>query len=855
MCPFSNMATEDGGKPESASNQDPGLRKKRCNETFLNSIQTILTKDKRYAICACGKVLLVYSIKTEKCLRKLKGHDGKIVNFYLRKKYPTQVLSADEGGSVFIWDYLQGTVVKTLKIKQSIKSMMQHPMDDDIIFISKKELNSKSEKHAVKHSLLKVELRLAEKEKAKKNLICTSLCSVASSSKKIAISYDGNVIGYLKKNMLKVYSSVDKEKRQFSLDGEKLLRITSHPSKLIFATGDSLGRIVLWSELFTAKSPITTVLHWHPHPLRSLSFSHDGLYLLSGGPEAVMVTWQLSSMQNDFLPRLGATITHITLSGDDTLVAVTLSNNKVKIFSLVEKLCICVLQGSAEVTNINAGIKHDPRTGCLVLPSFPPGHLQFYDAQEDSILTTVDITCQNYVVGPVGNAGYMSVVERFEFNYDGSWLVTIERGSYQLIPDEVKLKFWHYQLEDQRYDLITVADGPHESKITSLRVRPEAEVSRFNQMAVTTSADGKFKIWTFEVPDSNDMMGYNKMNSWKCQYSCTFGSWPCGKAAFSEDGSLLAVIYSKVITLWDSELGSLRTRFYCPVQDQRFSNVIFGAGTSAPYLLARTTHYLICWNLLSCSMCWSLDLQVTCLTVDPFSGYVAVSAMKSGSKSRVFLLDASTSKIAASLGKVPSKVRSMIFSSVDNVDVEISKRFCTIGRLCILTADKEIYSFDSVMKSDEVLETEEVTKEKVNNEFQSIFRSSLATKEAEGKEVEDVTKLPPGLPSAPFIRKVISTPSHVLPSVSSLCSALFNAVLSKSAESNIEQDEDADSLDHESESDEEDESRAVDNVKVQLPLEGDSLPKEPKWNSNLAHKRKNFDFNWLSEFVKSNYKS
>ena len=47
-----------------------------------------------------------------------------------------------------------------------------------------------SEKNAVKHSLLKVELRLAEKEKAKKNIVCTSLCSVASSSKKIAISYD-----------------------------------------------------------------------------------------------------------------------------------------------------------------------------------------------------------------------------------------------------------------------------------------------------------------------------------------------------------------------------------------------------------------------------------------------------------------------------------------------------------------------------------------------------------------------------------------------------------------------------------------------------------------------------------------
>ena len=29
-----------------------------------------------------------------------------------------------------------------------------------------------------------------------------------------------------------------------------------------------------------------------------------------------------------------------------------------------------------------------------------------------------------------------------------------------------------------------------------------------------------------------------------------------------------------MITLWDSELGSLRTRFYCPVQDQRFRYVL-----------------------------------------------------------------------------------------------------------------------------------------------------------------------------------------------------------------------------------------------------------------------------------------
>lgn len=57
-----------------------------------------------------------------------------------------------------------------------------------------------------------------------------------------------------------------------------------------------------------------------------------------------------------------------------------------------------------------------------------------------------------------------------------------------------------------------------------------------------------------------------------------------------------------------------------------------------PYLLARTTHYIFCWNLLTCSMCWSIESKVTAMTVDPLSGYFAVAAIENKGKSKGLLI-------------------------------------------------------------------------------------------------------------------------------------------------------------------------------------------------------------------------
>lgn len=106
-----------------------------------------------------------------------------------------------------------------------------------------------------------------------------------------------------------------------------------------------------------------TTLHWHHNAVSSLCFTPEGKHtlksnsahtffiqtrisalfqvvsrfcvfffcpgtnLLSGGVESVLVQWKYQENQRDFLPRLGAAITHITVSPDGALFCSSHSDN------------------------------------------------------------------------------------------------------------------------------------------------------------------------------------------------------------------------------------------------------------------------------------------------------------------------------------------------------------------------------------------------------------------------------------------------------------------------------------------------------------------------------------------------
>lgn len=56
-------------------------------------------------------------------------------------------------------------------------------------------------------------------------------------------------------------------------------------------------------------------------------FVFPGTNLLSGGIESVLVQWKYQENQRDFLPRLGAAITHIAVSPDGALFCTSHSDN------------------------------------------------------------------------------------------------------------------------------------------------------------------------------------------------------------------------------------------------------------------------------------------------------------------------------------------------------------------------------------------------------------------------------------------------------------------------------------------------------------------------------------------------
>ena len=99
--------------------------------------------------------------------------------------------------------------------------------------------------------------------------------------------------------------------------------IAFHPTEEYFATGDQTGRIRLWfcleNETATPSSKTrraqTTAMHWHAHAVLGLAFSPNGVYLLSGGEESVLVIWHLDSGKKDFVPRVGSPIVSVTTVG------------------------------------------------------------------------------------------------------------------------------------------------------------------------------------------------------------------------------------------------------------------------------------------------------------------------------------------------------------------------------------------------------------------------------------------------------------------------------------------------------------------------------------------------------------
>ncbi|GMH33850.1 hypothetical protein BSKO_01684 [Bryopsis sp. KO-2023] len=370
-----------------------------------------------------------------------------------------------------------------------------------------------------------------------------------------------------------------------------------------------------------------TSLLWHSNGVTALDFSPDSVYLTSAGMEGVLVMWDLETLKPMFVPRLGGEIMNISHNPmDPSVYVVALKQNMVKVvntasYQIQGAVCGVITPPrdtpSAEATGV---CQLHPQTGWVAFTG-DNGIMQFYDVVRNKHMRHLQ-TLPRAKMSLVEYAGDKkkrpaeSRVKSMAFNSDGTVLVTVgvrPKGGVRhgLL---TTLQFWDRKPgSHEPYEVNTVVEEPHRDGISCLTY------SRADDLALTTSKGGDFKVWAKQTIDN--------VISWRCRSIGSYREESMGGAAFSGDGTVLAVACKTCITLWDpitlTRLGMLP--FPAKIGGlSALPQLEFVSDTQYLVGCCPETQVLIVWDLLTMDIHWAVPLNADHLTTDAVSQKFAV---------------------------------------------------------------------------------------------------------------------------------------------------------------------------------------------------------------------------------------
>ncbi|CAG8457438.1 4030_t:CDS:10, partial [Ambispora leptoticha] len=641
-----------------------------------------------YLICSNENTIKVYNLTTGDCVKTLSvapeygGHTKEITSLAIDANDPSLVYSSSLDGTIKIWNFEKAVLLETLDLKAPIYRMIMDPKHPKDIYVSTQI--SSSDLSSLDPNLFDdLENDEDDSQEDKSNHLLRihrlnneegqfELTKILSSSYQIStfdIGVDGKhlvaVFEYSYQVINLGYSR--KERRQVEwpryVHPKRITSIAINSSRPCVAIGDELGKITLSYCLKKGRTKFTkSVWHWHAHAVNCMAFSNDGVYLLSGGEESVLVIWQVETGQRKYVPRLGSEITFVTISPNQTLYAVGMTDNTIKVLSAMNYELRQVIHGLKYVPKnisknpLTTGLVVEPRNYHIVLPA-SPGNLQWYDAHNGRHIIEHEVTLKTFVSRTDKTEIVMPNVDFVTFSEDGDWMVTVDSRDDKKTTPEIYLKFWEFSHQTNSFVLNTIVEHPHKkSFITSVAFRPTSKKKNNDTndengndlppMVVTTGLDKDFKIWelkqnSVEPANTNNKNGDNKnkknaknknagipkrsANKWVCTSIGSYREETPRKAVFSEDGTVLAIAFGPFITLWNPILNEFHGVLSHVPMTMNIENLMF-MSQSLPYLVSTTKDYLYLWDLTTFSIKWQYRIHVKYMSADKNSSNFVVAA-------------------------------------------------------------------------------------------------------------------------------------------------------------------------------------------------------------------------------------
>lgn len=328
-------------------------------------------------------------------------------------------------------------------------------------------------------------------------------------------------------------------------------------------------------------------LHWHAEGPTSLRFTPDGLSLLSGGNEAVLVLWKLDTLERSWVPRLCGPIAHIATAHDQSTYLLRFKDGALASIDAASQKLVHTWKRASKSKAFSFKPSFAPDSGLIFLPG-RAGWVQIYDSKLGEIVEEFEPIKLNRVSDEEAPPS----VDIVALSPRGAWVVVASSIQHKLVSPEIHLQVWargaHNRsvltaelIDSHRTPVVAVAFDHSESTFASI------------------SQDGTFKLWAHS--DDGETHG-----TWTCIFQSSQGHADPREVCYSADGSMVCITYGAKLVLFDPQNLCILQYLACPAAGE-FTSAQFIR--DSPYLVALGAERVVVFNLLSGSVWWSLPLS------------------------------------------------------------------------------------------------------------------------------------------------------------------------------------------------------------------------------------------------------